>query len=101
MKPGSPIVMPQNKTTRTEASVDDHFSAIADDARRKDCIALAKLMSKATKESPKMWGTSIVGFGSYHYRYESGRKGDSCLVGFSSRKGNISIYGLGMGGAPA
>jgi hypothetical protein len=92
--------MPKNKTTRTEASVDDYFSAIPDETRRKDCIALAQLMTKATKESPKMWGTSIVGFGSYHYRYESGREGDSCLVGFSSRKGDISVYGLGMGGAP-
>jgi hypothetical protein len=56
------------------------------------CGALAKLMTKATKERPKMWGPSIVGFGSYHYKYESGREGDSCLVGFSSRKGDISIY---------
>jgi hypothetical protein len=49
-------------------------------------------MTKATKQPPKMWGTSIVGFGSYHYKYESGREGDSCLTGFSSRKGDISIY---------
>ena len=51
-------------------------------------------MTKATKHPPKMWGSSIVGFGSYHYKYESGREGDSCLVGFSSRKGDISVYGL-------
>ncbi len=49
-------------------------------------------MTKATKQQPKMWGTSIVGFGSYHYKYESGREGDSCLTGFSSRKGDISVY---------
>ena len=53
---------------------------------------MAKLMTKATKQKPKMWGTSIVGFGSYHYRYESGREGDSCLTGFSSRKSDISVY---------
>jgi Domain of unknown function (DU1801) len=84
--------MAENKTKATEASVDDYFAAIDDEARRKDCQALAKLMTKATKQKPKMWGTSIVGFGSYHYKYESGREGDSCLTGFSSRKGDISIY---------
>ena len=84
--------MVENKTKATEASVESYLSAIEDEARRKDCEALAKLMSKATKEQPKMWGTSIVGFGSYHYRYESGREGDSCLTGFSSRKSDISVY---------
>jgi hypothetical protein len=86
--------MAENKTKATEASVADYFSAIADDDRRRDCEALAKLMTRATKHKPKMWGPSIVGFGSYHYKYESGREGDSCLAGFSSRKGDISIYGL-------
>ena len=84
--------MAENKTKVTAASVESHLSAIADESRRKDCEALAKLMSKATREKPKMWGTGIVGFGSYHYQYESGREGDSCLTGFSSRKGDISIY---------
>ncbi len=84
--------MAENKTRETDASVDDYLSAIEDETRRKDCQALAKLMTKATKAKPKMWGTSIVGFGSYHYKYESGREGDSCLTGFSSRKGDISIY---------
>ena len=86
--------MAENKTKATEASVESYFETIADPARRKDCEALSKLMSKATKEPPKMWGTSIVGFGSIHYKYESGREGDTCLVGFASRKGDISIYGL-------
>lgn len=76
--------------------MESYFAAIEDEQRRKDCEALARLMTKATKERPKMWGKSIVGFGSYHYKYESGREGDSCLVGFSSRKGDISVYGLGM-----
>jgi len=84
--------MAENKTKATEASVESYLSAIEDEARRRDCEALAKLMTKATKQQPKMWGTSIVGFGSYHYKYESGREGDSCLTGFSSRKGDISVY---------
>ena len=86
--------MAQNKTKATEASVASYFAGIRDEARRKDCETLAKLMTRATKEPPKMWGKSIVGFGSYHYKYESGREGDTCVVGFSSRKGDISIYGL-------
>ena len=86
--------MAENKTKATDASVKDYLAAIEDGTRRKDCEALADLMTKATKHPPKMWGPSIVGFGSYYYRYESGREGDSCLVGFSSRKGDISVYGL-------
>jgi hypothetical protein len=84
--------MSENKTKPTAASVESYFAAITDETRRKDCEALAKLMTKATKQPPKMWGTSIVGFGSYHYKYESGREGDSCLTGFSSRKSDISVY---------
>lgn len=86
--------MAENKTKATKASVADYLRAIEDDTRRKDCQALAQLMSKATKEPAAMWGPSIVGFGSYHYKYDSGREGDMCLVGFSSRKGDISLYGL-------
>lgn len=91
--------MAENKTKETDASVDSYFAAIKDETRRKDCEALAKLMAKATKHPPKLWGKSIVGFGSYHYKYESGREGDICLVGFSSRKSDISLYGLNA--APA
>ena len=86
--------MAENKTKATEASVDGYIAAIDDESRRKDCETLAKLMANATKQQPKMWGASIVGFGSYHYKYESGREGDSCLTGFSSRKGDISVYVL-------
>ena len=86
--------MPQNKTKETGASVDSYIAAIEDEMRRKDCDALAKLMARVTKQPPKMWGSSIVGFGSYHYKYESGREGDICLVGFASRKSDISVYGL-------
>jgi uncharacterized protein DUF1801 len=80
----------------TNASVRGYLTAIEDGTRRKDCMVLAKLMTEATKNPPKMWGSSIVGFGTYHYRYESGREGDVCLVGFSSRKGDISVYGLSV-----
>ena len=84
--------MAQNKTQATEASVGGYLDAIDDPSRRKDCDALVKLMSRVTKQAPKMWGPSIVGFGSYHYQYESGREGDSCLTGFSSRKPDLSVY---------
>ena len=84
--------MAENKTKATDASVESYFNTIADESRRKDCETLARLMAKAAKQPPRMWGSSIVGFGSYHYRYDSGREGDSCLVGFSSRKGDISLY---------
>jgi len=86
--------MNENKTKPTKVSAQEYLAAIEDEARRKDCNALARLMTKATKQPPTMWGSSIVGFGSYHYKYESGREGDMCLVGFASRKGEISLYGL-------
>ena len=84
--------MAENKTKPTQASVESYIGAIDDEVRRKDCQTLAKLMTKATKQPATMWGTSIVGFGSYHYKYESGREGDSCLIGFSSRKSEICLY---------
>lgn len=86
--------MAENKTIPTGASVAAYFAAIEDEGRRNDCKALAKLMTKVTKHKPVMWGTGIVGFGSYHYVYESGREGDSCVLGFASRKGDITIYGV-------
>jgi len=87
--------MAENKTKATAASVAAHLAAITDEARRRDCEVLVQLMARATNEPPRMWGPSIVGFGSYHYTYESGREGDSCLVGFASRKGDISVYLMG------
>ena len=80
------------KTKATHASVRDYLDAIENEDRRKDCEILSELMQKTTGFPPVMWGTSIVGFGSYHYRYDSGHEGDACLVGFSSRKGDISVY---------
>ena len=88
--------MAENKTRATGASVGGYLGSIDDGTRRKDCEALAKLMAKATKHAPRMWGSNIVGFGRYRYKYESGREGESCLVGFSSRKGDISLLMAGM-----
>lgn len=84
--------MAVNKTVATDASVQAYLDAIEDSARRLDCLALVELMGRAAGEGPVMWGPAIVGFGRYHYKYESGREGDACVVGFSSRKADISIY---------
>ncbi|MBL8523247.1 MAG: DUF1801 domain-containing protein [Betaproteobacteria bacterium] len=80
------------KTKQNELSVDAYIDAIADETRREDCRTVIKLMTKATKEKPKMWGPSIVGFGSYHYKYDSGHEGDMCITGFSSRKNDLTLY---------
>lgn len=85
-------IMAGNKTVETDVSVDRYFSAIEDPLRREACKAIAAMMSKASKHPPKMWGTAIVGFGSQHHRYETGREGDIYTIGFSSRKVNISLY---------
>ena len=84
--------MAELKTRQTDASVEAYLNAIEDVQRRDDCRTLATLMRRVTKYEPKMWGSSIVGFGSYHYRYASGHEGDACLAGFSSRKAEISLY---------
>ena len=83
------------KTKQNELSVDAYLDAIADAARRQDCRGLISLMSGVTHCEPKMWGTGIVGFGTYHYTYASGHEGDACLVGFAARKGDMSIYLMG------
>jgi hypothetical protein len=84
--------MADNRTKVSEASVAKHIASIENEALRGDCAALVKLMSKWTGEKPRMWGPSIVGFGSYHYKYESGREGDSCATGFAARKNEIAVY---------
>jgi len=84
--------MAENTPQATDAPVEAYLAAIADETRRADCRALAALMARVTGHPATMWGTGIVGFGSYHYRYDSGREGDSCLTGFASRKGDISVY---------
>jgi hypothetical protein len=84
--------MAELKTKQTDLSVQAYLEAIDDEQRRHDCMAIIEIMRRVTKEEPKMWGAGIVGFGSYHYKYESGHEGDACLVGFASRKGDISLY---------
>lgn len=84
--------MAQSKTKATEASVQAHLASVESESVRSDCLTLARLMTQWTKEPPKMWGPSIVGFGAYHYKYESGREGDSCVTGFAARKNEIAIY---------
>ena len=84
--------MADAKTKATTISVSKFLNAIADDARRKDAKTVLKIMRGTTGEKPKMWGTAIVGFGNYHYKYASGREGDWCLTGFSPRKQALSIY---------
>ena len=84
--------MTEAKTRANDLSVNAYLDTILDEARRQDCRELIRLMSEVTKCEPKMWGTGIVGFGTYHYTYASGHEGDACLTGFASRKGDISIY---------
>jgi hypothetical protein len=89
----------QPKTTRSSIRVAAYIAAITDDTRRAECRALITLMRKLTCQPAKMWGSSIVGFGCYHYKYDSGREGDAPLIGFSSRKPDISVYLLASGPA--
>jgi Domain of unknown function (DU1801) len=89
--------MRENKTKPSEANVAQYLAGIENPARREDCKALANLMTRASGQRPRMWGDAIVGFGVRSYRYESGREGEICQVGFSSRKGDISIYGVSSG----
>lgn len=80
------------KTQLTAASVDAFLKRVADDDRRKDCQTVARIMKKAVKAEPRMWGSSIVGFGSYHYKYDNGREMDWFLVGFAPRKQDLTLY---------
>jgi hypothetical protein len=83
------------KTIPTKVSVDKFLRGITDEKKRADCYQILELMKKITKAEPKMWGTSIVGFGRFHYVYESGHAGDWFLAGFSPRKQNLTIYLMG------
>jgi hypothetical protein len=85
----------ENKTKATDADVIAFISAIENSTRRSDAEKLSQIYAEATGLEPKMWGPSIIGYGSYHYRYESGREGDMCRAGFSPRKGNIVLYLMG------
>ena len=94
--------MAENKTKATKLSVTAFIGALTDPARRADAKVLVKLMQSAAGEKPKMWGPSIVGFGTYHYKYDSGREGDMPVIGFSPRTAASVLYGLiGFSGAEA
>lgn len=86
--------MAENKTRATGASVDGFLHGVEHPVRHRDSLRLLELMSTITGEEPVMWGPSIVGFGRYRYRYETGREGDAAAVGFSPRKASLSLYGL-------
>ena len=81
-----------NKTAVTSASVTEFINGVESDARRADAKALLAMMKRITGEKPKMWGPSMVGFGRYHYKYDSGREGDMLRTGFSPRKANLVVY---------
>jgi len=80
------------KTKKTQASVSKFIDSIADEKRREDCRRVVDIMKKATDAEPKMWGSSVVGFGDYHYKYESGRENDWFVTGFSPRKDSLTLY---------
>jgi hypothetical protein len=83
------------KTKVNSASVEDFLNSVADEQQREDCFEILRIMKQVTKEAPKMWGSSIVGFGTYHYKGASGREGDWFLTGFSPRKQNLTLYIMG------
>ncbi|TWV95144.1 DUF1801 domain-containing protein [Chitinophaga pinensis] len=84
--------MAEQKTQPTTQSVKAFLENVEDEKVKADCFELVRIMEKATGYPAKMWGTAIVGFGQYHYKYDSGHEGDACLAGFSPRKQNISLY---------
>ena len=83
------------KTKLNDASVTDFLNSVEDEQKQADAFTLLKIMKQITKEKPKMWGASIVGFGSYHYKGASGREGDWLMTGFSPRKQNLTLYVMG------
>ncbi len=80
------------KTQRTDASVEDYLAGVTSDRRRRDATTVLEMMRRLTGEEPKMWGSSLVGFGSYRYRYKSGKEGEWFLTGLSPRKQALTIY---------
>ena len=87
--------MAELKTKPTNVSVEKFLNDIPDPVKREDCKTVAALMTEITGHKPKMWGPSIVGFGTYHYKYASGQEGDWPVVGFSPRKQNLTLYVMG------
>ncbi len=87
--------MAQNKTQRNDGDVLAYLESVTHKRRREDSLVMLNLMEEVTGEPAEMWGTSIVGFGSYHFRYESGREGDFMLTGFAPRKQALTLYIMG------
>ncbi|HLU09861.1 MAG TPA: DUF1801 domain-containing protein [Oceanobacillus sp.] len=87
--------MAENKTVPTNQKAEDFLNTVEDERKRKDSFTILELMKEVTGMEPVMWGTSIVGFGSYHYKGASGREGEWMLTGFSPRKQNLTLYGMG------
>ncbi|HEX5807241.1 MAG TPA: DUF1801 domain-containing protein [Anaerolineales bacterium] len=88
--------MAEIKTKVNEASVEEFLSTVENEQKRRDSLEILKIMKQVTKKEPKMWGPAIIGFGSYHYKYESGREGDMPQIAFSPRKQNLTLY-IGVG----
>jgi hypothetical protein len=86
--------MTENKTQVTGVSADDFIAAVEHPVRLHDALRLRTLMAELTGQEPEMWGPTIVGFGKVHYKYATGREGDTAAVGFSPRKASLSLYGL-------
>ena len=84
--------MAELKTKPNEQSVEAFLNSVEDEKKRQDCLTILEIMKQITKAEPQMWGSSMVGFGSYHYKYESGREGDWFVAGFSPRKQNLTLY---------
>lgn len=84
--------MSANKTVATKISVDDFLSTLTDETKRRDSYELISIMERLSGEKATMWGPTIIGFGTYHYKYASGREGDMCRIGFSPRKAEFSLY---------
>jgi len=84
--------MAELKTKRNNQSVKGFLNGVTDERKRRDAFAISALMQQVTKAKPQMWGSSIVGFGSYHYRYASGHEGDMPIIGFSPRKQALTLY---------
>jgi hypothetical protein len=84
--------MAATKTKPTKVSVESHIAAMASEEQRKDARRLVALMRKVTGQKPRMWGPTIVGFGSYHYKYASGHEGDSAIAGFAARGRDLVVY---------
>jgi len=91
--------MAENKTKPTDASVEDYIASRANAQQRTDCRELMALLKKVTRHSPRMWGPSIVGYGSYRYTYESGRTGEAPLAGFAIRGRELVVYVMAEGEA--